>query len=279
VSVEAGIIDERSDRAFWASICTFYGLAIAISWTAWAPLYLGRSGLGWLPIAVPMPWTITGTLGPAIAATLVRRLDRRGPTFRQLLAPGRGTALGTLSAVVVVGATFVLGTALILTREPPRGWAFGALGLYGFHALLTLLGGPIFEEWGWRGFAQPRLQTRIGALPAALVIGPAWAFWHLPLFLVPAWSSASPFVYLVLLTGLSVTLAWGLNIAAGWIVAAILMHDVFNGSSRVLGGFLANAEARAWPDPPTAIALAFAAVAVLLVLSTRGRLGRETTVA
>ena len=37
------------------------------------------------------------------------------------------------------------------------------------------------EEVGWRGFALPRIQTRRSALSSALLLGLAWAGWHLPL--------------------------------------------------------------------------------------------------
>jgi membrane protease YdiL (CAAX protease family) len=46
-------------------------------------------------------------------------------------------------------------------------------------ALGALLSGSIGEEIGWRGFAQPLLQKRAGALGAAVVLGVIWGIWHL----------------------------------------------------------------------------------------------------
>jgi CAAX protease family protein len=46
-------------------------------------------------------------------------------------------------------------------------------------ALGALLSGSIGEEIGWRGFAQPLLQKRAGALGAAAVLGVIWGIWHL----------------------------------------------------------------------------------------------------
>lgn len=39
------------------------------------------------------------------------------------------------------------------------------------------------EELGWRGFMLPVLQERYSALTASLLVGVAWAGWHLALFL------------------------------------------------------------------------------------------------
>jgi len=222
-----------------------------------------------------MPWTIAGTLGPLFAALVMWRREQGGilAAIRQRVRTTLKGFAGVVVGIVVVGATFVLGTALILSDDPPHGWQIGAVSLYGFYALTTLLGGPIFEEWGWRGFAQPRLQAAIGPLPAALVVGLGWGLWHLPLFLVPAWSSATIPQYVAMVTALSVIMAWGFNASGGWIVAAIAMHFTYNASSRVLGGFLGDASIRSWPDPVTAILLAFAASALLAAVLTRGRLG------
>jgi len=257
------------------SVLGFYALTLLISWLAWAPLVLSKSGLGWLPFAVPMPWTVAGTLGPFLAALLMWRREQGGvaAAVRRLLAASPKALASAFAGALLVGGTFVVGTALILSQDAPDGWQAGAVSLYGFHALTTLLGGPVFEEWGWRGFAQPRLQALYGPLPAALIVGLGWGAWHLPLFFVPAWSSASLLFYLAMVTALSVLMSWGFNASGGWIVAAILMHFVYNASSRVLGGFLGDAQLRSWPDPVTAILLAFAAAALLLAALTRARLG------
>ena len=59
------------------------------------------------------------------------------------------------------------------THWPAANWMApaGALG--------SLLSGSIGEEIGWRGFAQPLLQKRVGPLTAAIVLGVIWAIWHL----------------------------------------------------------------------------------------------------
>jgi membrane protease YdiL (CAAX protease family) len=45
--------------------------------------------------------------------------------------------------------------------------------------------GPIGEEFGWRGFALPRLLERYSPVKSTLILGLIHAIWHLPLFFIP----------------------------------------------------------------------------------------------
>src|SRR5260370_8606111 len=73
---------------------------------------------------------------------------------------------------------------LFLGCSPPRHWIVlppvsgffpGSL----FFSVMGVLAGTIGEEFGWRGFAQPRLQKRYGALKASMLIGLVWGTFHL----------------------------------------------------------------------------------------------------
>jgi len=45
--------------------------------------------------------------------------------------------------------------------------------------------GPIGEEFGWRGFALPRLLERYSPLDASVRLGLIHTAWHIPLFFIP----------------------------------------------------------------------------------------------
>ena len=51
--------------------------------------------------------------------------------------------------------------------------------------LVNPLDGPMGEEPGWRGFAQPRLQADRPPLNATALLALLVAVWHLPLVLLP----------------------------------------------------------------------------------------------
>jgi membrane protease YdiL (CAAX protease family) len=130
--------------------------------------------------------------------------------------------------------------------------------------------GPAVEEPGWRGYALDGLQARSGGLVATLVVGVAWAAWHLPLyFLAGTWQAetvgfATPMFWLVMgniLVG-SLFYTWIYNNTARSTLAAILFH------------FSGNAFGELFALSPRAELYHFAlgaGFAVLILLFWRGR--------
>lgn len=90
----------------------------------------------------------------------------------------------------------------------------GGARVEGVYNYSTLLGGPLFEEPGWRGFALPRLEARFGAVPAGLFLGAIGATWHLPFFWYPGWSDVPIWIYFLILIGNSLLLTFATNQAA-----------------------------------------------------------------
>jgi membrane protease YdiL (CAAX protease family) len=77
----------------------------------------------------------------------------------------------------------------------------------------TALMACLLEEYGWRGFAQPKLQLRYSALVSALLVGVGWGLWHMPINYL-GWSQygtmAIPLLALGIVSNiaLAVLLAW-----------------------------------------------------------------------
>jgi membrane protease YdiL (CAAX protease family) len=53
-----------------------------------------------------------------------------------------------------------------------------ALTYLGAFAFMVVLGGPLFEEPGWRGFALPRLQQLHGPLIGGPILGSLWVLYE-----------------------------------------------------------------------------------------------------
>lgn len=90
--------------------------------------------------------------------------------------------------------------------------------------------GPLGEEFGWRGFALPRLLKRRRPLHAAVLLGVIWWAWHLPTFFIPALSQyqLSIPVFLVNSVALSVIMAWLYLRTRGDLLLMILIHVAAN---------------------------------------------------
>jgi membrane protease YdiL (CAAX protease family) len=151
--------------------------------------------------------------------------------------------------------------------------------------LATIAGGPLGEEFGWRGFAQPNLQQKKNALSAALVIGFAWGLWHLPQFFTPGTIHHSMgIVYLPLFVlgelALSVVMAWIFNRThESLLLAGFLFHNADNfwgvalTTDATAASALAGAEASVNMTLWVISIVIYAVFAVVLIIITKGRLG------
>jgi membrane protease YdiL (CAAX protease family) len=96
-------------------------------------------------------------------------------------------------------------------------------------SLPTALMACLLEEFGWRGYAQPRLQRRYSALVSTLIVGVGWGLWHLPINYLGVGqygAMAVPLLALGLLSNLalSVLLAWVHNRAKQSMLLVLLSH-------------------------------------------------------
>lgn len=90
------------------------------------------------------------------------------------------TALSALSIAVGVG---ILGFEMP-TMDYIKAIAANPINIL-LVLLLSLISGPLNEEFGWRGYALDRLLVRFGFLRGSLVLGFIWAIWHLPWYFTP----------------------------------------------------------------------------------------------
>jgi membrane protease YdiL (CAAX protease family) len=193
------------DRALLA----FFLAAYALPWAVWwSEIAEQRGWTTWhLPGGMAL-WTLLPVTLTAVAATGGRAgladLGRRMVRWR---VPGRwwaaavGIPLAFAAVATGIGAALSGSAHLGETLSLPASLTYLAYGIGLF--LLT-------EEAAWRGFALPRLMTRLSPLAAALVLGVIWAGWHIPTFLLATESnSAIPYWgFAVMVVATSVITAW-----------------------------------------------------------------------
>lgn len=186
-------------------------------------------------------WALTiGAYGPTIAALLVTIVVAGAYGSKALLRKYLVWRVGIWWYGAALFAAWVP-TIGVMGIYLLRGGSIGtfdvsALARLPLLAATALPNGPLAEELGWRGFLLPRVAARMSLLKASVLIGVVWTFWHTPLFFAPAGTfiSGAPVtpaavgIYLMLVTGLSVLIAWVWRHANGSVLLTILMHLAIN---------------------------------------------------
>jgi len=73
----------------------------------------------------------------------------------------------------------LLDSAILLSKEALVNQVVQLPLLY---PIILIIGGPLGEEIGWRGYVLPRLLKQKSGLAANGIIFLMWTVWHLPLF-------------------------------------------------------------------------------------------------
>ena len=221
-----------------ARLGVFFALAFAWSWGGWLLSAMLKDES---PVAVNTLFFIAG-FGPSIAAVAVvvhgggraglRRWLQRCLQWREIW---RWMLLAFLFPVAFMGLAATLHVALGGSLPPSPTAGQVPMVVLNFF-LIFLLGGPLGEEFGWRGHALPALQLRWGWRVASLVLGGVWALWHLPLFyLVGTAQSHLPMALYALTTiASSVVFAWLFNRTTGSVLPVLVLHTAVNAWSSVI---------------------------------------------
>jgi membrane protease YdiL (CAAX protease family) len=218
-------------------LITFFVLAYALAWWIWILYAFGITFLG--PIFA---------LGPFLAAIIVTAITRGTAGLKALLSRmvrwrvGLGWYAAALLLpvgvyVVAVSLNILLG-ASASTAEQFGSW-YLIFPLFAY-SLLFPLSGAFGEELGWRGYALPRVQARLWALSAALIIGVIQTAWHLPLFMSDR--STSPVPLIVGYMGLGILATWVFNNTRGSVLMTMLLHASFNTNAGFFGEMFTGAD-------------------------------------
>jgi uncharacterized protein len=229
----------RAGPATGTSLLIFFVLTYAVSWTFFiAVSLLSRRASAAIPLAILQLLLLPGVFAPALVAiALTARVEgRRGS--RALTEPlcqwrvgGRWFVFAACYTVAIkISAAVILRLA---TGVWPRSGSTPWYLMVG--AILVSTPVQAGEEIGWRGFALPRLATRMGFAGAGILLGLVWACWHLPLFSIPQADTygQSFIVYLLQVTGISVAIAWLYFRTRQSLLLPMLMHAAVNNTKDV----------------------------------------------
>lgn len=220
------------------NLVLFFVIAYAYTWIIWFGL-LGLIKL--LPDVNPwalLPFGLIGAAGPLFSSMLLTYKYEGGWTAVKAFWK-RGVQLKTIPlwiwfamVLVYVLQNFITG---YLVAPDDAEIDYIGLALFVPIFILVYIGGPVQEEYGWRGYALDRLQTKYSALVSSIIVGVLWGFWHLPLFYISLdpHSDMNLWYFVLENVGSSMVYSWLYNQSQSNITVAILIHMANNSVSYI----------------------------------------------
>lgn len=241
--------DTDSRWLYWKIVVFFATSCVFSWWMYFIALVTGNDS-----------WESHFPLGPLIAAILVisvtegkaglrewwRRISRvRGPVRFYALAAGGPTVIVLASA----------GIAVLAGAETPGGslWLEGILSSIILLVPMAFAFGPVGEELAFRGWGQHKLESRMSAFGAAMIVGAGVVVWHLPLLVL----GDIPASVVIALPAVSVVYAWLIRMSGTvWtavtlhtflnVVSSVYVYDIFDGGADDLRFGIVTAGFVAW---------------------------------
>ena len=268
-------------------------MAFGFGWTSLIPILLSENGFGVLPIELPLTvvQTLVTVLGLAVPAFLVTAATGGKEGVRDLLSRLLRWRVGIRWYLI---ALFGLPVAMLLAAIPFLGVAplealaqkWGLLfTVFLPGVIVPFLHTNLWEELGWAGFLQSTLQDRRGSLLASVMVAPFFALFHLPAYFVAGWivDEHTPLgqlptvlveygaVVAVFAIFFRILAIWLYNVTGRSVLLVGLFHSAFNmvSGQKIMPEYVPSLDAGL-------LAVAVVAVlAVLIAVSTKGRLGYE----
>jgi membrane protease YdiL (CAAX protease family) len=188
---------------------------------------------------------LLGTFAPSLVALWITARTERRPGVRALLLRMVQWQVGWRWYLFAIGylPAIKLSVALVhrlMTGSWPR---FGTEPWY-LIVVAIAISTPFQagEEIGWRGYALPRLASRLGFARASILLGLIWSCWHLPIFFLKGadkYGQSFP-VWTLQVVALSVAITWLYAHTNGSLLLTMLMHSAVNQTVGIVPSANAN---------------------------------------
>ena len=218
-------------------VAWFLVVCLLLSWMPWIGLGVVGANVDEGPGA---PVFALAASGPSLAALVMWLRYRRSERMPRHVS---WSWVWPPVTVVLGSAPPVLAALLMGVHGIPQhassviAGAGGPLGALAY----TLLAGPLSEEFGWRGYLQPRLRRYCGRTAVTVVIGAAWGLWHVPLFFLEGTGqhdkgllSQQGLLFFLGLFPLTYTILFVSERLRGGVWAAVLLHAAWNLSEQLV---------------------------------------------
>jgi uncharacterized protein len=256
------------------SLPQFFLITFAFTWLLWSVPVLDSGSI----FSSPGPnfaWILIGSHGPLIASLILTYRTGGWGAVKRLLRAGfrlRMSAVWWLVLILIplaLAGAAVWISAFFHNYEPDLALLEQPLLILPLFLYLFFLGGSVQEEFGWRGYALPRLLEIQTPFLASLVLGLIWGMWHLPLFFMTGVSQEyMPFaVFLQLTLAFSFLFTWAYLRTDLNLFSALLLHTTINTSLNLFP--TVELEAGSERSAMVYLMVLYAFVALIVVLRER----------
>jgi len=234
--MEAGMNGENTAGDLKSLRAYFLG-AFAFSWFFWLIGVLASFNV----FSLPFPNTVllvVGAHGPLVSAVWLTHREKGWVGVRGLLRAGFDLKVKPIWWLWMLGIPFVLGALAVWLAASQTGYQADRtllsqpLMVLPTFLFMFFLGGSFQEEFGWRGYALPRLLRLWNPLGASIILGLIWGTWHWPLFYMTGVSQQyMPFgLFVLLAAAFSVLFTWFFNSTGRNLFTALFFHAAINTS-------------------------------------------------
>jgi membrane protease YdiL (CAAX protease family) len=237
---------DRISRAAVLELVAFFVLTFAATWTICGAYLLAPEAMTarFGAMKTGSPIFFAAVYAPSVCGVVLTLVRQGGGGLLQLAAAAVRIAGKWWWVLLSIVGYPLLWLVVAMVEQVAGGRSLAAVPYSNWYAALPLVvlsgfvfkdAGPLGEEFGWRGFALPRLLDMMDARAAALLLGAIWAVWHLPAFFL-AGLSQSKFVFGIFffeVIGFSVLMTlFFLHTRGSLLLAGIVQHMWFNAVSK-----------------------------------------------
>lgn len=207
---------------------SFFLIAYLFTWIFQIPVVLDSQKIISLPFP-PQIFLLISIFGPFVSAFFLTWREKKTAGIWQLFKKGFDFRF-SWSVYLFVAFVPLLMTFFAFLITGGNKFNADVFSLIGTFVIYFFLGGSFGEEFGWRGFALPRMLQNYNPLIAALILGILWSIWHVPLFwLVGTSQFYTPiWLYFIYVTALTFQYTWVFQRTNGNLLACLLLHTFTN---------------------------------------------------
>jgi len=175
-----------------------------------------------------------GVFGPLVGALIALNKENGKGSSKKYLRSFLDFHLGwkayLLPIFIFGGSTFIAWFLPELFGEERLPMLLPSVWLFIPYLFFMILLGGGQEEFGWRGYALPILESKFGIWSANIILGIIHAFWHLPLWFITG--SSQTYMnfggFVLLIVGYSFILSWIRKISGNRPFSGLYAHGLAN---------------------------------------------------